>query len=99
MLMVYRATSDFPKAELFGLTSQMRRSAVSVPANIVEGFKRQSQQEKTRFYNIAEAPLEELKYYLILSKDLSFLLDQNLYEQADTVSPLLYRFIEGIQRR
>ena len=99
VLMVYKAISDFPKAELFGLTSQMRRAAVSVPANIVEGFKRQSHQEKTRFYNIAEASLEELKYYLLLSKDLSFLADESIYEQADSVSRLLYRFIESIHRR
>ena len=99
VLMIYKVTADFPKAELFGLTSQMRRSAVSVPANIVEGFKRKSQQEKTRFYNIAEASLEELKYYRILSQDLSLLTEQHLYEQADAVSRLLYRFIESVQGR
>lgn len=66
VLMIYAATKTFPSPEQFGLVSQMRRAAVSVPANIVEGFKRRSWQEKVRFYNIAEASLEELKYYIIL---------------------------------
>jgi four helix bundle protein len=63
VLMVYKATEHFPKGEQYGLVSQMRRAAVSVPANIVEGFKRRGRQEKIRFYNIAEASLEELKYF------------------------------------
>ena len=67
VLMIYKATATFPSNEQFGLTSQMRRAAVSVPGNIVEGFKRQSHPDKLRFYNIAAASLEELKYYLILS--------------------------------
>ena len=55
VLMVYRITSSFPDNERYGLVSQMRRAAVSVPANIVEGFKRRSRPEKVRFYNIAES--------------------------------------------
>jgi four helix bundle protein len=97
-LLVYRTTEAFPKSEQFGLTSQMRRAAVSVPANIVEGFKRTSGTEKVRFYNIAEASLEEFKYDLILSKDLSFASDQTLFEQADTVGRLLHRFIQSTRQ-
>jgi four helix bundle protein len=59
VLMIYKVTADFPKSEQYGLVSQMRRAAVSVPANIVEGFKRFSYAEKSRFYNIAEASLED----------------------------------------
>jgi four helix bundle protein len=85
--------------EQFGLTSQMRRSGVSVPANIVEGFKRQSHLDKLRFYNIAAASLEELKYHLILSSDLSYVAkDPSLSDQAESVSRLLYRFIESTQK-
>ncbi len=98
VLMIYRTTDAFPKSEQFGLTSQMRRAAVSVPANIVEGFKRLSFAEKARFYNIAEASLEELKYFLILSKDLEFATESLLFEQADTVGRLLHRFIQSTQR-
>lgn len=62
VLTVYKATASFPVEERFGLTQQMRRASVSVPANIVEGFKRYGIQDKLRYYNIAEASLEELKY-------------------------------------
>lgn len=70
VLGVYRMTEAFPKSELYGLTSQLRRAAVSIPANFAEGFKRRTQAEKARFYNISQGSLEESRYYLILSKDL-----------------------------
>ncbi len=63
VVMVYRLTEAFPQQERFGRVAQMRRAAVSVPANIAEGFKRRGIGEKIRFYNTAEASLEELKYY------------------------------------
>lgn len=98
-LMIYKATAIFPVTEQYGLTSQMRRSAVSVPANIVEGFKRRSWQEKLRFYNIAEASLEELKYYLILASDLSYMTQkEGLEVQAESVGRLLFRFSEGAKQ-
>ena len=83
VLDVYKVTRGFPKEERFGLVSQMRRCAVSVPANIAEGFKRRGKGEKMRFYNIAEGSLEELRYYLILSRDLGYL------PQADAFNPRL----------
>ena len=72
VLGVYRLTARYPKHELFGLTSQMRRAAVSVPANIAEGFKKRGRADKARILNIAEASLEELRYYFILSCDLGY---------------------------
>jgi four helix bundle protein len=69
---VYEITTAFPKHELYSLTSQMQRAAVSVPANIVEGFGRRSAPEKARFYNIAEASAAELQYYLLLSRKLKY---------------------------
>jgi four helix bundle protein len=72
VLAVYKLTSNFPKEELFGLTSQIRRSAASVPANIAEGFSRISNTEKIRFYNISEASTEETRYHLILANDLNY---------------------------
>lgn len=65
VLQVYRLIAGFPKEELFGLTSPMRRSDVSVPANFAGGFKRKGKREMTRFMNIAQASLEEMRYYLI----------------------------------
>lgn len=72
-ILVYRITGRFPKAEMFGLTSQMRRAAVSVPSNIVEGCARDSETEYIRFLNIAFGSLRELNYQLNLSKRLGFL--------------------------
>jgi len=70
---VYKLTEVYPKTEIFGLTSQMRRSAISVPANIAEGFKRKGVRDKLRFYNIADASLAELQTYFYLSSDLGYI--------------------------
>lgn len=67
VLAIYKETNQFPREEVFGLTSQIRRATVSVPANIAEGFKRIGLKDKIRFYNIAQSSLEEVKYFLILS--------------------------------
>ena len=72
VLSVYRLTGSFPKHELFGLSSQFRRSAVSIAANIAEGFCKRSKADKARFFNIAQGSIEECRYYLILSKDLGY---------------------------
>lgn len=89
-----------PSSEQYGLTAQMRRAAVSVPANIAEGFKRRSIQEKVRFYDIAEASLEELKYYVILIQDLGYIDDnQHMMDRATEVGRLLYGLIASTERR
>lgn len=72
VLAVYKFTELFPRHELFGLTSQLRRAAVSVPANFAEGFKKRSRADKIRIYNIAQGSLEECRYFLILSRDLRY---------------------------
>jgi four helix bundle protein len=71
-LSVYQLSASFPKTEMFGLTSQLRRAAVSVAANIAEGFKRRGGRDKARFLDIAQASLEECRYYLILAADLGY---------------------------
>ena len=70
VLAVYHLTRDFPKSEVYGLTSQARSAAVSIPANIAEGFRKRTSAEKSRFLNIAEGSLEEVRYYFILAGDL-----------------------------
>ncbi|MBT3390021.1 MAG: four helix bundle protein [Anaerolineae bacterium] len=99
VLAVYRMTKDFPSDERYGLVSQMRRAAVSVPANIAEGFKRRGKGEKVRFYNIGEASLEELKYFFILSKDLGYIDDNGqVMDEAEIISKMFYRLIEAINK-
>lgn len=77
---IYKVTVNFPKSELFGLTSQMRRCSVSVPANIVEGYSRKSIKEKLNFYNIARSSLSELEYYIDLSFELDYILEEQYKE-------------------
>lgn len=72
VIAVYRTTETFPKDELYGLTSQLRRAAVSIAANIAEGFRKRSNADKLRFINISQGSLEEARYYLILTRDLGY---------------------------
>jgi len=89
VLGVYEATQSFPKTETYGLTSQFRRAAVSIPANIAEGFRKHSEADKGRFLNIAEGSLEECRYYLILARDLGYIEINNLWEMSEEVGRLL----------
>jgi four helix bundle protein len=96
VLAVYRATKTLPKEELFGLVSQMRRAAVSVPANIAEGFKRRGRPDKARHMNIAQSSLEELRYYFILCGDLSYLKEGVHAEEVDEVARLLGAYVQSL---
>ncbi len=73
VLAVYSASVGFPRVEQFGLTSQLRRAALSVPTNIAEGSKRQSQSDFARFLNMAEGSLAETEYLLMVSRDLGYI--------------------------
>jgi len=95
VLEIYKATAKFPKEELYGLVSQMRRCSVSVPANVAEGFRRLSKKEKLRFYNISQGSLEELKYYIILSNDLNYLKAAELDDSIEEVSRLLNSLVKS----
>jgi four helix bundle protein len=99
VLAVYRLTDRFPKHELFGLTSQLRRAAVSVPANIAEGFRKRTEAEKARFLNIAQGSVEECAYYLILCNDLQYGDAGPLETQLDEVSRLLSRYAAAVVSR
>lgn len=102
VLRVYQITCEFPIDERYGLTAQMRRAAVSIAANIAEGFKRRGTRDKARFYNISESSLEEVKYYLLLSRDLEYITSDSyakLMSQADSVGRLLNGLITSTKRR
>src|SRR5829696_7048671 len=96
VLEVYRLTKCFPREELFGLTSQLRRAATSVPANIAEGFVKRGKADKLRFYNIGQGSLEESRYYLILAHDLGYAHTGGMLDQLAEVSRMLEGYIGAI---
>ena len=96
VLSVYAFTAGFPKQETYGLASQMWRAAVSVPANIAEGFRRRGKPEKARYMNIAEGSLEESRYYLILAQDLGYGDTTQLVSALEDVSRLLGAYAAAI---
>jgi four helix bundle protein len=95
VLAVYAFTAAFPKQETYGLTLPMRRSAVSIPANIAEGFRRRGKADKARFMNLAEGSVEESRYYLILASDLGYG-DSNPLMALEEVSRLLTAYTAAI---
>ena len=100
VLMVYETTKSFPKDELFGLTNQMRRAAVSITSNIAEGFSRQSYKEKTQFYSMSLGSLSEVQNQLLISRDIKYLDDKTFYKIADRtilINKLLNGLIKSIK--
>lgn len=96
---MYLYSGTFPKPELFGLTSQLRRASVSVPANIAEGFRRRGRADKTRMLNIAQGSLEECRYYLILAADLGYGESGALMRSLEEVSKMLDSYSKAILTR
>ncbi|MDR1091060.1 MAG: four helix bundle protein [Prevotella sp.] len=99
VLSIYRITKQYPKEEIFGLVNQMRRAATSITANIAEGYIRIGSKEKLRFYNISQGSLEETRNFIILSKDLDYISEENkklLSDQASEVSKLLNAYCKSI---
>ncbi len=97
---VYQCTSDFPKEEVFGLTSQMRRAAVSIPSNVAEGAARNGKREFIQFLGIARGSLSELETQVIISRDLGFLAPpaSELTEKIDRLFKLINGLIHSLQR-
>ncbi|MGH9783435.1 MAG: four helix bundle protein, partial [Terriglobia bacterium] len=93
VLAVYRFTATFPREETYGLLPQMRRAAVSIAANIAEGFGKRSKPEKARFLNMAEGSTEESRYYLILAQDLGYGETLKLSNLLEEVSRLLNAYL------
>ncbi len=99
-LAVYKVTSEFPRDELYGLTSQIRRSAASVPANIAEGCGRRGEAELARFLQIAMGSASELEYHFLLARDLGFLNPsdyENLADEVTQVKRMLASFIARLK--
>jgi four helix bundle protein len=99
VLLVYAGTSDLPEDERFGLTSQIRRAAVSIPANIAEGCGRETQNELRRFLYVAMGSARELDYHLLLARDLQYINParyQELNEHLDQIQRMLNAFIRRI---
>jgi four helix bundle protein len=96
VLSIYRLTDSFPKNEIYGLTSQLRRAAISIPANIAERFKKKTKGDKARFMNIAQGSAEECRYYLILSKDLRYGDTEELMSRLEEISKLLGAYSSSI---
>jgi len=91
-LQIYKVTAGFPRAEIFGIVSQLRRASVSVPANIAQGFGRRTTKELLRSLQIAAGELEEVRHFLILSKDLGYIATpsfQKMTELCDSVGQLI----------
>ena len=96
VLLVYKTTELYPQKEMFGLTSQFRRAAISITANIADGYKKKDYKNKIHFFNIAQGSLTECKYYLILSKDLNYPSDSELEILSEEISKLLAGYIKSI---
>ena len=96
-LRIYKITSSFPKDELYGLTSQMRRAAASIPANLAEGCGRDTQAELARFVHIAGGSASELEYHLILAHDLGYI-DDEAYPELNSAINEIQRMLHGFEK-
>ncbi len=98
VLSVYQITKNFPKEEMYGLTSQVRRSASSVAANIAEAFKKKSALDKLRILNIAQGSLSETEYHILLTGDLRYAEVNGVQESIEQVSRLLEAYMQAIRK-
>ena len=96
VLAIYALTAVFPREEAYGLTSQLRRAAISIPANIAEGFRKRGKADKARFMNTAEGSVEECRYYLILAQDLGYADTEKQMKALEEVSRLLNAYSKAI---
>lgn len=99
-LSIYKTTKNFPREELFALTSQMRRSSYSIPTNIAEGCGRTTRRQFKNFLNIAAGSATELHYQLILSKDLSYIQESTFHQLSNEVieiKKMLHAYMDKLQ--
>lgn len=96
-LLLYKETKLFPKEELYGLTSQIRRSALSIPANIAEGCGRLSDKENRQFFQVSLGSLHETEYYLLFCKDLNYINDKAYTELNNIINEIKRMLIKLIK--
>ena len=102
VLEIYKTTKKFPKEELYGMTSQLRRATSSIAANIAEGFSRYHYNDKIRFYHNARGSVSETQNFLFLAKDLSFLNKgefQRLFELSEEINKLINGLVRSIENQ
>lgn len=100
VLNVYKFAQSFPKDEMYGLTSQFKRAAVSIAGNIAEGYAKKSLADKLKFFNISQGSLEECEYYIVLSRDLKFISKEQekvLDSLSDEIGKLLQSYMKKMQ--
>jgi four helix bundle protein len=97
VVMIYKITEKFPNKEIFGITNQIRRSAVSITSNIAEGFSRSTSKDKHHFYCIASGSLSELQNQLIISRDIKYL-EKELFDKIANQTIKVAKLISGLKR-
>jgi four helix bundle protein len=95
VLVIYEITKKFPREELFGLTNQIRRAAVSITSNIAEGFSRQSYKEKVQFYSMAQGSVTELQNQLLISKDVNYI-NKDEFQKISEQAIVVHKLITGL---
>lgn len=95
VLLIYKLTKNFPKEEIFGLISQMRRCVISITSNIAEGFSRQSYREKVQFYSMAQGSLTELQNQLLIARDVEFI-NKDQFQELALQSVKVHKIITGL---
>jgi len=98
VLIIYKITSSFPKEEIFGLSSQMRRCAVSITSNIAEGFNRESFKDKIRFYYMALGSTAELQNQILISKDINYI-EETIFLDLSEKSIIVHKMINGLIKK
>jgi len=98
VLMIYEMSKDFPKEEVFGLTSQMRRAVVSITSNIAEGFSRNYFKEKTQFYSMAQGSVTEIQNQLLIARDIKYISNENFNKIAEQTIKA-HKIINGLIKK
>ena len=96
VLQIYKMTNNYPVSEKFGLTSQLGFAAVSLPANVAEGYGKRSSADKVRFYNISRGSINEFRYYLRLTTDLSYAETETMTDQLNKIGRMLNSYTKKI---
>jgi four helix bundle protein len=97
VLVIYKETKKFPKEEMFSLTNQMRRAAISITSNIAEGFSRNTVKEKCQFYSIAQGSKTELQNQLLIARDIDYM-GKNIFDKIAKQTILVSKLINGLKK-